>query len=196
MDPLSLTTSGLLRVDGVYPVNATTPTSDAVFVAGAVTTAAPAYTTGQMSALSLTTVGNLRVDGSSVTQPVTGTGTAGTPASGVVTVQGIAGGTAIPVSGSLTIDKSTTGTMTAVNAATTSTALLAANANRLSATFYNNSSNTLYLGLSSTAVTTSLFTIRILPNSYYELPSVTYTGAINGIWNGTNGACQITELTT
>jgi hypothetical protein len=42
-------------------------------VQGAVTTAAPSYTTGQTSPLSLTTVGNLRVDGSSVTQPVSGT---------------------------------------------------------------------------------------------------------------------------
>ncbi len=65
MYPFSLTTSGLLRIDGVYPVNATTPTTDAVFVAGAVTTSAPTYTTGQMSALSLTTSGLLRVDGTS-----------------------------------------------------------------------------------------------------------------------------------
>jgi len=61
MDPLSLTTAGLLRIDGVYPINATTPTSDATFVAGAVTTSAPTYTTGQLSALSLDTTGNLRV---------------------------------------------------------------------------------------------------------------------------------------
>jgi hypothetical protein len=37
---------------------------------GAVTTAAPTYTTGQSSPLSLTTGGLLRVDGSGVTQPV------------------------------------------------------------------------------------------------------------------------------
>jgi hypothetical protein len=73
---LSLTTTGLLRIDGVYPVNATTPTTDAAFVAGAVTTAAPTYATGQMSALSLNTSGGLRVDGSGVTQPVSGTVTA------------------------------------------------------------------------------------------------------------------------
>jgi len=43
---------------------------------GAVTTAAPTYTTGQTDALSLTTAGALRVDGSGVTQPVSGTVTA------------------------------------------------------------------------------------------------------------------------
>src|SRR5579864_1456419 len=45
-------------------------------IQGAVTTAAPSYSTGQTSPLSLTIVGNLRVDGSSVTQPVSGTVTA------------------------------------------------------------------------------------------------------------------------
>lgn len=59
----------------------TTSGQNGDLVQGAVTTAAPAYTTGQTSPLSLSTVGNLRVDGSSVTQPVSGTVTAnqGTP---------------------------------------------------------------------------------------------------------------------
>src|SRR5262249_33979875 len=39
---------------------------------GAVTTAAPSYTTATTNALSLTTAGALRVDGSGVTQPVSG----------------------------------------------------------------------------------------------------------------------------
>lgn len=62
-EPLSLTLAGLLRIDGVFPINATTPTTDVTFVGGAVTTAAPTYTTGQLSALSLDTAGNLRVTG-------------------------------------------------------------------------------------------------------------------------------------
>lgn len=41
---------------------------------------------------------------------VIGTGTAGTPASGVVTIQGIAGGTAIPVSGSISATNPSVGT--------------------------------------------------------------------------------------
>lgn len=49
------------------------PPASATFVGGSVTTAAPTYTTGQLSALSLTTAGALRVDGSGVTQPVSGT---------------------------------------------------------------------------------------------------------------------------
>lgn len=91
---------------------------------GAVTTAAPPYTTAQSSPLSLTTGGSLRVDGSAVTQPVSAAslplpsgastaakqpalGSAGSPSSDVLTVQGItsmtplkvdASGTTVPVS--------------------------------------------------------------------------------------------------
>lgn len=49
-------------------------------IQGAVTTAAPAYTTGNTNPLSLTTAGALRVDGSGVTQPISGSITvSGTP---------------------------------------------------------------------------------------------------------------------
>jgi hypothetical protein len=54
----------------------TTSGQNGDLVQGAVTTAAPSYSTGQTSPLSLTTIGNLRVDGSSVIQPVSGTVTA------------------------------------------------------------------------------------------------------------------------
>lgn len=70
---------------------------------GAVTTAAPSYTTAQTSPLSLNTAGGLRVDGSGVTQPVSGTVTI-TP-SGTQTVSGTvtanAGTGPFPVAGSV-----------------------------------------------------------------------------------------------
>lgn len=50
------------------------PPASATLSGGSVTTAAPTYTTGQMSALSLTTTGLLRVDGSGVIQPVSDAG--------------------------------------------------------------------------------------------------------------------------
>jgi hypothetical protein len=59
-----------------YAQGSTTSGQNGVLVQGAVTTAAPAYTTGQSSPLSLGTTGLLRVDGSGVTQPVSGTVTA------------------------------------------------------------------------------------------------------------------------
>lgn len=54
----------------------TTSGQTGALLLGAVTTAAPTYTTGQTSPFSLTTGGLLRVDGSGVTQPVNGTVTA------------------------------------------------------------------------------------------------------------------------
>src|SRR6516164_4858608 len=53
-------------------------------VMGAVTTAAPTYTTAQTNPLSLTTAGLLRVDGSGATQPISGSITV----SGTTTVSG------------------------------------------------------------------------------------------------------------
>jgi hypothetical protein len=77
VNTLSLTTTGQLRIDGVYVSNAvTSSTPDMMNVGGQVTTSSPTYTTAQTSPLSLTTAGALRVDGSAVTQPVSGTVTA------------------------------------------------------------------------------------------------------------------------
>lgn len=221
MSALSMTTAGQLRVDGVYPINATTPTSDANFMAAAVTTAAPAYTTGQLSALSLTTAGSLRVDGSGATQPVSGTvtsnqGTAGTAAQGwfskitdgtntaavkaastapaatdpavVVTIS--------PNTPALAVisDKSSTGTITSVNGATTNTSILTPNTSRISATIYNAANKTMYIALGATA-STSAYTIQVFQGSYWELP-VSYTGAISAVWaSGVSGAALVTELT-
>lgn len=61
LDALSLTTTGLLRIDGAYAKGTTTANSaDMMQVGGIVTTAAPTYTTGQINSLSLDTAGNLR----------------------------------------------------------------------------------------------------------------------------------------
>lgn len=103
MNALSLTTGGLLRIDGsgvTQPVSGTVTanigtsgslaleatqvkltitqgtalgTNTQVMVGGSVTTAAPTYTTGNINPLSLTTAGALRIDGSGSTQPVSGT---------------------------------------------------------------------------------------------------------------------------
>lgn len=106
------------------------------------------------------------------------------------------------VSGDLGIDvevvvnaaTSSTGPLTQVNASITSVSLLAANANRKGAYFYNNSSNNLYLAYGATAAT-SAFTVKIGPSVLFEMPtSPVWQGAVSGIWDGTNGNVQITEL--
>ncbi len=74
------TTNGLAldtSVNGILlSQGSTTSGQKGPLIQGAVTTAAPTYSTAQTSPLSLTTAGALRIDGSAVTQPVSGTVTA------------------------------------------------------------------------------------------------------------------------
>ena len=180
---------GLLRIDSVYPIGtANTVALDAAQSGGLATTAAPSYTNNQVNPLSLDGYGNLRT-------LVAGTGAAGSPSStNVVTVQGVTGGTPMPVSGSLTVDKSSTGTITSVAGNTSSVTLLAANTNRISASIYNATNKVLYVAMAATA-TTSTYTVQVAQNAYYEL-TVDYTGIITGISpNGVNGNVLITEYT-
>lgn len=75
--------------------------------------------------------------------------------------------------------------------------LLALNANRLGASFYNDSTANLFLKFGTTASSTS-YTIKLAPGGYYELAgvTVTYTGVVSGIEDAANGAVRVTELTT
>ena len=85
--------------------------------------------------------------------------------------------------------------VTTVNSTATSTTLLAANANRIGATFFNTDANNLYLKFGATASTSS-FTIKIATGAYYELPQPVYRGIIDGIWDVDGaGLVAITELT-
>lgn len=65
---LDTSVNGILRAQGSTTSGETGP-----LIQGAVTTAAPTYTTAQTNPLSLTTAGALRVDGSGSTQPISGT---------------------------------------------------------------------------------------------------------------------------
>lgn len=89
---------------------------------------------------------------------------------------------------------SSTATITSVSSSATSVTFLSANANRKQATFYNDSTQILYLKLGTTASTSS-YTIQLNAGDYYELPWPIYTGRIDGIWVSANGAVRITELT-
>jgi hypothetical protein len=90
----------------------------------------------------------------------------------------------------------TTATHTVVVATVVPTVLLAANAVRLGAVFYNNSAGRfLFLRLGAGA-TTVAFSVRIGPQGFYEVEWPTYTGIVTGVWSaGAPGDAQITELT-
>lgn len=90
--------------------------------------------------------------------------------------------------------RAATATTTSVSDTALSTTLLAANANRLGATVYNDSTVDLYLKLGATASLTS-FTVKMAADGYYEVP-FNYTGIIDGIWaSDAIGAARIVELT-
>lgn len=74
--------------------------------------------------------------------------------------------------------------------------ILAANAARLGATIWNDSSAILYLGLGTTTVTTTNYTAQLSEGAYYEVP-FGFTGQIRGIWatDPGDGAARVTELT-
>jgi hypothetical protein len=88
----------------------------------------------------------------------------------------------------------TTSSVTSVASSATNVTLLTSNANRIQATFYNDSTKVLYLKFGATA-TTSSFTVQMTSGSFFELPFPCYTGIIDGIWSSANGNCRITEVT-
>ncbi len=96
--------------------------------------------------------------------------------------------------GAVTFSTSATGTITSVVSAASSTQLLASNASRKGAYFYNDSTAILYLALATSASTTA-YTVQIPANGFFEIPSYPiFTGAVFGIWSAANGNVRITEL--
>jgi hypothetical protein len=91
---------------------------------------------------------------------------------------------------------STTGTPTQVASNVAAQTILAANANRKGAGIYYDGAAILYLILSGTTPTSSVYTIKMGSGlaTYYE-PPANYTGIIRGIWSAAVGSAVVTELT-
>lgn len=138
-------------------------------------------------------------------------GTAGSSSTDVLSVQGIASGTPLPISGSMSITGTTpvsqalpvqasTATLANVSGATSSTTLIASNANRKGLVIVNDSTAILYVKFGSSASSTS-YTYLLAGStggipSILELPaSMVYTGIVTGIWASATGAARVTELT-
>lgn len=86
----------------------------------------------------------------------------------------------------------TTGTLTQVASSGTAGTILAANAARKGASVFNDSTAILYLGLSATTPTSSVYSVKMAAGSYFEAPAV-YSGIIKGIWASANGNAVVTE---
>lgn len=174
-------------------------------VGGKVTTAAPTYTNGNLSALSLTTLGGLRIDGVYAGTTATSTATDMMVSGGYVTTAAPSYTNAtlnalsldtsgnLRVTGFVTTNKASSSAVTSTSASTSSVTILASNATRVGATVFNTSSKVMYVKLGATASTSS-FTTQLFANSYWEVPN-DYTGVIDAVWAGTGGAAIVTELT-
>lgn len=94
------------------------------------------------------------------------------------------------------VPNATTATVASVADQATSTTLLASSGIRMGATFYNDSTETLYLKFGATASATD-YTVKLVPQAYYELPQSplgVYSGVIDGIWSANgSGACKVTS---
>lgn len=90
--------------------------------------------------------------------------------------------------------KSSVATVTQVSDSATSVQLLAAADDRLGAYFYNESTANARIKLGTTA-TAADYTVLLVPGAFYELPTPTYTGHIDCIWESAPGGfITITEL--
>lgn len=113
------------------------------------------------------------------------------------------GGNSITVDGAVTVSGTATTTenrpsttsVTAVASSSSNVTLLALNASRRHAMFFNDSTAILYIKLGTTATTTTSYTLQVPPKAFFELPVPVYSGNIDGIWASANGNCLVTEIT-
>ena len=89
----------------------------------------------------------------------------------------------------------TTGTSSvyAVLSSITSVSIMSANPNRRGGTVFNNAGTTVFVNLGTT-VNTSVYTVAMLNQDYYELP-FGWTGVVSGISASNAGRINVTELT-
>lgn len=86
----------------------------------------------------------------------------------------------------------TTATRSSVNADVADTALLAADAARLGATIYNESTATCYVGYGTTAASLTSYSVQVPAGGYLEVPAQFVRCAIRGYWAAANGAARVT----
>ncbi|MDE2098062.1 MAG: hypothetical protein KGL39_12485 [Patescibacteria group bacterium] len=86
-----------------------------------------------------------------------------------------------------------TGTQTSVASSGSDGTILAANAARIGATIYNDSTQILYLLLASGTSSNTNYSVQLVASAYYEVPAF-YTGVIKGLWASANGNARVTEF--
>lgn len=89
--------------------------------------------------------------------------------------------------------RSATGTVSSVGGSAASVTVLASNANRVAATFFNDSTANAYLAAAASASATT-FTKKLLPGDFFVLPAW-YTGIVTALWDSATGNMRVTEFT-
>jgi hypothetical protein len=79
-----------------------------------------------------------------------------------------------------------------VSASAASKLILAEDVERQGFSLVNDSTATLYLLLNNSAASTSNYSVRMLPQDYFESPYA-YGGEVRGIWTAAAGNAQVTE---
>jgi hypothetical protein len=116
-------------------------------------------------------------------------GTAGSPGTAVITMQGVGSGTPVIVSNGGTFAtqntpaRASTATTTTVAASASSVTLKASNANRRALLVRNASTVTLYVEFGATATSSSFFEVAAGETLREEI----YSGIVTGIWESATG---------
>lgn len=116
---------------------------------------------------------------------------------GVLTVQ-LSSGSNLSIgniSGSFSQPQPGVGTLVSIGSDVVPVVVASGNTGRLGLTVFNDSSGPVCLRL-GLGVTSTMFTVRLSAQDFYELPFPTYTGVVTGVWpvSGT-GNILVTELT-
>jgi hypothetical protein len=196
----SVSVSGTATVSGTVELGATSLAAlETVSIAGTV----PVSFTGSTDVATQTTLAalNTKVTACNTGAVVLSSGTVTTVST--LTSQSQWAGQAISLNagtaaaGTLRVIEASAGTGTQSNPSlsTTSATLLAASTSRRGASVYNGSTSICYIRLSSTAASSTVYSVLLNPGDYYEVPG-NYNGAITAILNtGTTTLVQVTQVT-
>lgn len=84
-------------------------------------------------------------------------------------------------------------TLASVASSASSGTIFAATGAARRRTVFNDSTAVLYLAFTSSAASTSNYTVQIPAGGYYEFPEPCYSGAVTGIWASANGNARLTS---
>jgi hypothetical protein len=196
--PIRPSSSATFPVTGTF-WQATQPVSGTVTAAqataanlNATVVGSGSFTAAQATASNLKAQAQLLNSAGTVVEYAT-TGSAGTPATDVVTVQGISGGTSIPISGTVNTYPQQGTTVTNSNfTSTTSATLVSAVADREVLTIYNEGAGTLFINVGGSCSTTS-YQVRLFSGEYWEAPAGQQSLQHSGIYS-TAGTARVTQI--